>query len=202
LFPVCGRVPGGTERKTYKMMRRDLAAARKKWIAHGKTEAEKNAREKADFLKYRNSAREFADFRPKVAQTLARHSDIRLTLGVYTHAELADQEAAITALPAPPEHKRQTAAPTDVNPRPVEQGRVGNASCTDTGDEVPTMVPRGAEIGAVRLSSEAIQFASLCTVTESATGDVVASCAKNSRKKTSRPGGIRTPDQGIMSPLL
>ena len=39
---------------------------------------------------------------PKVAQKLARHSDIRLTLGVYTHAELADQTAAIEALPGPP----------------------------------------------------------------------------------------------------
>jgi len=38
-----------------------------------------------------------------MAQTLARHSDIRLTLGVYTHVELADRTAAIQALPAPPD---------------------------------------------------------------------------------------------------
>jgi hypothetical protein len=37
-----------------------------------------------------------------MAQTLARHSDIRLTLGVDTHVELADQTAAIQALPVPP----------------------------------------------------------------------------------------------------
>lgn len=36
---------------------------------------------------------------PKMAQTLARHSDIRLTLGVYTHVELHDQTAAIESLP-------------------------------------------------------------------------------------------------------
>jgi integrase len=75
-------------------------------------------REKSDFLCYRNHAGLYADFhscrhlfitsleragvRPKVAQKLARHSDIRLTLGVYTHAELADQSAAIEALPGPP----------------------------------------------------------------------------------------------------
>lgn len=40
--------------------------------------------------------------RPKVAQSLARHSDINLTMGVYPHAELEDQNAAIAALPAPP----------------------------------------------------------------------------------------------------
>jgi integrase/recombinase XerC len=39
---------------------------------------------------------------PKVAQTLARHADIRLTLGLYTHVELHDQAAAIESLPAPP----------------------------------------------------------------------------------------------------
>jgi hypothetical protein len=48
------------------------------------------------------SGLERAGVRPKVAQTLARHSDIRLTLGVYTHAELADQRAAIGILPGPP----------------------------------------------------------------------------------------------------
>ena len=36
-----------------------------------------------------------------MAQTLARHSDIRLTLGVYTHVELPDRSVAIESLPAP-----------------------------------------------------------------------------------------------------
>jgi len=45
---------------------------------------------------------ECAGIRPKMAQTLARHSDIRLTLGVYTHVELHDQTAAIDSLPTPP----------------------------------------------------------------------------------------------------
>ncbi len=37
-----------------------------------------------------------------MAQTLARHSDVRLTLGVYTHVELQDQTAAIGMLAGPP----------------------------------------------------------------------------------------------------
>ena len=45
---------------------------------------------------------ERADVRPKVAQTLARRSDFRLTLNVYTDAELADPTAAIGELPGPP----------------------------------------------------------------------------------------------------
>jgi integrase len=75
-------------------------------------------RESSDFLAYRNHAGLYADFhscrhlfttslervgiRPKLAQTLARHSDVRLTLGVYTHVDLSDQTAAIATLPGPP----------------------------------------------------------------------------------------------------
>ena len=43
---------------------------------------------------------------PRRAQSLARHSDIRLTMGVYTHIGLHDQSAAIELLPAPPEIKK------------------------------------------------------------------------------------------------
>jgi hypothetical protein len=43
---------------------------------------------------------------PCRAQSLARHSDIRLTMGVYTHIGLHDQSAAIELLPAPPEIKK------------------------------------------------------------------------------------------------
>jgi integrase/recombinase XerD len=118
LFPISGRVPGGTDRKTHKMMQRDLEAARKAWIEETKSKREKQRRAKTDFLAYRNQAGLYADFhscrhlfitnleragvRPKVAQTLARHSDIRLTLDVYTHSEQEDKAVAIAALPGPP----------------------------------------------------------------------------------------------------
>ncbi len=46
---------------------------------------------------------ERAGISPKMAQTLARHSDIRLTLGVYTHIEIHDCTLAIQSLPAPPD---------------------------------------------------------------------------------------------------
>ena len=115
---ISGRVPGGTDRKTHKMMRLDLDAARKQWIEEAKTATERSKREQSDFLSYCNDAGLYADFhasrhlfitsleragiRPKVAQTLARHSDVRLTLQVYTHVELHDQTAAIESLPGPP----------------------------------------------------------------------------------------------------
>ena len=111
LFPVSDRIRGGTDRKTHKMIEGDLMAARDEWF-----EEEKNAEKRAemmqsDFLCYCDHDGLFADFhsmrhlfitsleragiRPKMAQVLARHSDIRLTLGVYTHVELHDQTAAI-----------------------------------------------------------------------------------------------------------
>jgi site-specific recombinase XerD len=124
LFPVSGRVPGCYERKTSKMIERDLMAARDKWLEEEKDEKKKAERLQSDFLCYCNHDGLFADFHsmrhlfitsleragisPKMAQTLARHSDIRLTLGVYTHVELQDRTAAIGALPGPPVTKGET----------------------------------------------------------------------------------------------
>ena len=120
LFSISARA-GGIERKTHKMMQHDLAVARATWLKESQSPLEQETREKSDFLAYANHAGRFADFhscrhlfitsleragiRPKVVQTLARHSDIRLTLNVYTHAELADQTAAIGVLPGPPAEK-------------------------------------------------------------------------------------------------
>ena len=104
LFPVSAKAPGGVDRRTAKMMRVDLKAARKKWIEEAKKPEEKAEREQSDFLKYQDSRGLFADFHsnrhtfitnlervgvsPRRAQSLARHSDIRLTMGVYTHIGL------------------------------------------------------------------------------------------------------------------
>ncbi|MCC6126080.1 MAG: tyrosine-type recombinase/integrase [Pirellulales bacterium] len=121
LFPVSGRVRGGTDRKTHKMIEGDLIAARDKWFKDEIDERKKAEMMETDFLCYCNHDGLFADFhsmrhlfitsleragiRPKMAQILARHNDIRLTLGVYTHIELHDQTAAIGALPWPPTGK-------------------------------------------------------------------------------------------------
>ena len=118
LFPVSAKFPGGVDRKTAKMMRRDLAAARKDWIEQAETDKERALRESSDFLVYKDSQGRFADFHanrhtfitnlsragvsPKTAQTLARHSDIRLTLDIYTHTDLAEKFDAVGRLPAPP----------------------------------------------------------------------------------------------------
>jgi len=117
LFPISDSVPGGTQRKTSKMIRRDLAQARKTWLKEAADDAEHKLREKSDFLLSKNHDGLFADFHairhffitnleragisPKMAQTLARHSDIRLTLGVYTHVGVKECYLAIGNLPSP-----------------------------------------------------------------------------------------------------
>lgn len=209
LFRVSGKVPGGTERKTAKMMRVDLDAARKKWIKDAETDEEKGRREASDFLAYCDHDGRFADFHsnrhtfitslsrnhisPRTAQTLARHSDIRLTMGTYTHIELADQQAAIAVLPAPPGKTTDsrhdtgdrdeddgtseprngsphgpTSSPTGPNGHPNQNRANGDDDGHDKGGSsppsvVPTVVPRGAKNGARRLASKPSHSASDCT---------------------------------------
>ena len=40
-----------------------------------------------------------ANVKPKIAQTLARHSDIKLTMQIYTHINTQEQADAINSLP-------------------------------------------------------------------------------------------------------
>ncbi len=115
LFPLI--TPKGHFRKTAKMMKRDLGVARDKWIGEAKTEEERQRRKDSDFLKYQNEDKLFADFHsnrhafitnlaqagvhPKMAQSLARHSTIDLTMNTYTHVAMAERAAAVSSLPAP-----------------------------------------------------------------------------------------------------
>ena len=110
---VFGNLPGGTAR----MLRSDLAAARKMWISDAKNDPEEQARrEQSEFLRYKNAAGAVADFHGatrhgyisaivaggasvKTAQELARHSTPVLTIGRYSHARLHDLTGALEALP-------------------------------------------------------------------------------------------------------
>jgi len=72
--------------------------------------------ESSDFLKYIDSRGRYADFHalrhtfvtnlaranvaPKTAQTLARHSNIQLTLGIDTHIDKKQRVDAIDSLPS------------------------------------------------------------------------------------------------------
>ena len=173
LFPVSAKVPGATERRTSKMMRCDLKAARKKWIEEATVPEVRQAREKSDFLEYRDDDGLFADFHsnrhtfitnleragvsPRTAQSLARHCDIRLTMNVYTHIGLHDQTTAIESLPAPPSLTPKT------GPEAAELRATGTDDALPVAKKVPTVVPRGAEIGAIHLAQDTYEVAPECT---------------------------------------
>ena len=130
------RTASGNLRDTAKMMRLDLNRAA---------------------IPYRNQDGLYADFHanrhtfisnlsrtgasPKVAQTLARHSDINLTMETYTHLGVHDQIAAIGDLPAPPS--------IDLQCIDAQQNQV-----TETDDRlvpmlVPTCVPGSPNLSTV-----------------------------------------------------
>ncbi len=114
LFAISERTCG-IDRRTSEMLMFDLGVARSLWIAEATKKKDRREREKSDFLRYQDSQGKFADFHslrhtfvtnlaranvdPKTAQTLARHSDIRLTMNTYTHVDQDRQAAAIKSLP-------------------------------------------------------------------------------------------------------
>jgi len=101
------------------MMEMDLEQARAAWIeAAKKNKREQKRRAESDCLRYEDENGMYADFHanrhtfisnlakadvsPKSAQTMARHSDINLTMNVYSHVQMDEQADAIRKLPAPP----------------------------------------------------------------------------------------------------
>ena len=135
---------------------------------------------------------------PKMAQTLARHSDINLTMNTYTTLGLIDQMAAVEALPAVPIIKAvkesEGTRATGTDGPPVQKLR---------SVKVPLVVPRGAQNGAILLALESSPVAPPCTEsgnkTEKTAGGI---CTENTRVCTtlvqfasncsSGRGGIRT----------
>lgn len=112
------------------MRPRYLDEARSIWLAEvEKIAAEHDRRTASKFLKPENANGEVADFHalrntfitmlassgvhPKVAQVLARHSTITLTMDRYSHSRLVDLNTAVENLPslALPERLMPDAAP-------------------------------------------------------------------------------------------
>jgi integrase len=111
--------PGGWWQHGAKMVRKDLEAARAAWVGEAEEDAEERRRRGAsDRFAFRDAAGRFFDFHalrhqfisnlaaagvhPKVAQSLARHSTITLTMNRYTHLGLHDEAAALDKLPQLP----------------------------------------------------------------------------------------------------
>ncbi len=97
------------------MVRADCANARAAWIGTAKSDAKRAEQERSDFLRTPRGAVRVLDFHGlrhrfvtgvarsgisrKVAQSLARHSGVRLTRGPYAHVLAGDPEAAVARPP-------------------------------------------------------------------------------------------------------
>lgn len=129
------------------MIRRDLATARAGWIDEATDADERAEREQSTFQAYRDGAGRVADFHslrhsfvsnlaaggvhPKLAQQLARHSTITLTMDRYTHTAVGDLADALTSLPStePVAPQPQVALATgtdDAAPHAAHLQRAGN----------------------------------------------------------------------------
>jgi acyl-CoA thioesterase I len=98
------------------MLRADMADARTAWIAKAATPAERKTRDESGFLLATTEAG-VADFHalrhtfgsnlaragvaPKIAMDLMRHSDVNLTMRLYSHTLVADRGDALHVLPDP-----------------------------------------------------------------------------------------------------
>ncbi len=140
--PVFPNMPGSMART----LRKDLQAARKAWIAKASNEREQAQRKRSQFLRYEDADCRIADFHAlrhtyisgivaggasvKTAQTLARHSDPRLTIGRYSHTELHDLQGAVDNLP---DFTSDTSTPavmqaTGTDPQTAEQSAASGAA--------------------------------------------------------------------------
>src|SRR5262249_9229869 len=147
--PVQQRLwPGRWVNHAAKMVKGDLGSARAGWLSRAANAQEQQEREGSTYLVFQDNAGRVFDFHalrhqyvsnlaaagvhPKIAQTLARHSTITLTLDRYTHVGLHDLAASVNSLPAIPHVETNALKAT------------GTA-----GAEVPTVVTSSAENGAV-----------------------------------------------------
>lgn len=101
--------------KTADLIRADLRIARARWIREAAENLERRERHRSEYLCSKDGAGRVVDFHalrhtfitnlarggvhPKLAQALARHSTITLTMDRYSHTVLGEQADALSALP-------------------------------------------------------------------------------------------------------
>jgi len=210
--PGANVFPMPDETNVARMFRADLADARRAWLKATKDPAERTRREQSDFLQAANHDGEKADFHslrhttgawlalagvhPKVVQTLMRHSAITLTMDTYGHLFPGQDAEAVASLPDimgdgsdTPDAQRATG--TDGQTADVSWGQMRGQYNRKTLQDAAG----SGELDEVGLNeSERPNVLPL-----NALGDNRRDVA---RSDENRPGGTRTPDQGIMSPLL
>ncbi len=115
---IRGKMPGASlfyvPDKPTKMLDKDIDDARSSWLAESQTAAVRAERLKSDFLKketeqgilcFHGFRHTFATLlgdngiHPKTAMSLLRHSDVNLTMAIYSHSIREREASAVAALP-------------------------------------------------------------------------------------------------------
>ena len=155
--------PGKWKDDAAAMLRKDLADARGVWLQSFQDASQHDEMAQGDFLTYRDRDGRVIDFhalrhtyisrivsggaRAKVAQHLARHSTVTLTLGRYAHAALHDVAAAVNDLPS----ILPAASPSQANADALQATGTDDAE-TGKGPKMrgPSLGPRSEKGGAKR----------------------------------------------------
>jgi integrase len=180
------------------MFRSDLERARAAWLDSRQTAQERSKAEQTYFLAYIDADGLYADFHslrhtfisnlvagnvhPKTAQRLARHSDINLTMNLYTHLRRENLSSAVDLLPNLDAPQRQQARATGTHGKPSDD------SVSPQGAFPRTSMQLGA------MNQEKMDGAELSEFTNKS--------ADFPNENYIEPRGTRTHDQRIKSPLL
>jgi len=183
-----------------RMLRADLGAARTAWIEQARgNPAEHERRKDSDFLSYADAAGRKADFHalrhtfisnlarggvhPKIAQQLARHSTITLTMDRYSHTVMGELQDALRALPGldsvPPEITRQRAA-----------RRGGGASCETDLPHERTHDPASESALTAALTGAASGPVRPASVTDGESGEKVRLLSRGNRRENLENTGV------------
>ncbi len=196
--------------RTAEMIRFDLRRARRAWALETGDLAEAWQRRSTDFLRRTDGERRIVDFHAlrasfitsivragasvKVAQSLARHSDPKLTLNCYTTLGLHDVRAGLDGLPVfdddAPESEAAALRATGTD-GPASGGLTGRNAPANRCEPSPSIAPKASH-GRTREQRE----------NPLKTRGNRASSRGNATHCENSPGWIRTSDPRIMSPLL
>ena len=204
--PVFATMPD----KTALMLRLDLRRARARWIRAVAGRVERRDRRESSFLAVTDDAGRVVDFHAlrttyitmlvkggasvKVAQELARHSDPKLTMNVYTQLGIRDLAGALDFLPSTstsPQHRERMRATGTDDARPIND---------------PRQKPRQLERETVRNSATRCQNVARMTTTPNVEKTTMFaesndSMRENAKQNENTPGETRTPDPRIRNPM-
>jgi len=203
--------PGNWKKHGARMIRTDIRRARARWIRATRDRQQRRKRRDSDFLAETDAAGRVVDFHAlratyitllvksgasiKVVQELARHSDPKLTMNIYTKLGVHDLSAALDRLPklpSPPQPERLRATGTD------------NASAGNPADPhlFPHQLGRETQQPGAAGRTDAPNVGTADATRNSFSATDIRDHARNGAAEGGKGGdGIRTHEKRICNPL-